>query len=234
VALGSGISILPRIADRPEDHSSLVYRELSGRAPTREVVVVRHLLRYQSKGAELFLKVLREATSAFAHGECEPAAFPRRPEREPSPTRRPAGLNLRLMKASSNKQGCAARGRLVALVSGLPGLQRAPSVSVLMIDLIKKTLLAGVGATIITKEKVEEALQDYIRQGKVSAGDARIMADKIAEQGRKEFETMSGELAAKLKELAEKADFTQGRASRRWRRASRNSSKPWPRAAPGA
>jgi polyhydroxyalkanoate synthesis regulator phasin len=78
-----------------------------------------------------------------------------------------------------------------------------------MIDLIKKTLLAGVGATIITKEKVEEALQDYIRQGKVSAGDARIMADKIAEQGRKEFEIMSGELAAKLKELAEKADFTQ-------------------------
>jgi polyhydroxyalkanoate synthesis regulator phasin len=78
-----------------------------------------------------------------------------------------------------------------------------------MIDLIKKTLLAGVGATIITKDKVEEALQDYIRQGKVSAGDARIMADKIAEQGRKEFETMSGELAAKLRELAEKAEFGQ-------------------------
>jgi len=66
VALGSGISILPRIADRPDDRKSLVYRELSGRAPTREVVVVRHLLRYQSKGAELFLKVLREATSALA------------------------------------------------------------------------------------------------------------------------------------------------------------------------
>jgi polyhydroxyalkanoate synthesis regulator phasin len=76
-----------------------------------------------------------------------------------------------------------------------------------MIDLIRKTLLAGVGATIITKEKVEEALQDYIRQGKVSAGDARIMAEKIAEQGRKEFETMSGELAARFKEFTEKADF---------------------------
>jgi polyhydroxyalkanoate synthesis regulator phasin len=77
-----------------------------------------------------------------------------------------------------------------------------------MIDLIKKTLLAGVGATIITKEKVEEAMQDYIRQGKVSAGDARIMADKIAEQGRKEFETMSADLAVKFRELAEKADFS--------------------------
>jgi polyhydroxyalkanoate synthesis regulator phasin len=77
-----------------------------------------------------------------------------------------------------------------------------------MIDLIKKTLLAGVGATIVTKEKVEEVMQDYIRQGKVSAGDARIMAEKIAEQGRKEFETMSAELAVKFKDVAEKADFS--------------------------
>ena len=77
-----------------------------------------------------------------------------------------------------------------------------------MIDLIKKTLLAGVGATIITKEKVEEEMQDYIRQGKVSAGDARIMAEKIAEQGRKEFETMSAELAARFRELVEKADLS--------------------------
>jgi len=77
-----------------------------------------------------------------------------------------------------------------------------------MIDLIKKTLLAGVGATIVTKEKVEAALQDYIRQGKVSAADARIMAEKIAEQGRKEFETMSADLAARFKEFVEKADLT--------------------------
>jgi len=59
VALGSGISILPRIAFRPDDKKSLVYRELSGRAPTRDVVVIRHLQRYQTMGAEQFLKVLR-------------------------------------------------------------------------------------------------------------------------------------------------------------------------------
>ena len=60
VALGSGISILPKCARKPEDRNALVYRELSGRAPNREVVIVRHLQRYQSKGAELFLKVLRD------------------------------------------------------------------------------------------------------------------------------------------------------------------------------
>lgn len=94
VALGSGISILPRIADRPEDRGSLVYRELSGRAPTREIVVVRHLLRYQSKGAELFLRVLREATSAFASAtaatnppspQAETISGPHDPPEPPSP-----------------------------------------------------------------------------------------------------------------------------------------------------
>jgi polyhydroxyalkanoate synthesis regulator phasin len=71
-----------------------------------------------------------------------------------------------------------------------------------MIDLIKKTLLAGVGAAVVTKEKVEETLNDYVRQGKVKAEDARIIADKIAEQGRKEFEDVSQKLAAKLSEIA--------------------------------
>ena len=59
VALGTGISILPRIAIRPDDDKNLVYREIGGRVPMREVVVVRHQLRYQTKGAELFLQMLR-------------------------------------------------------------------------------------------------------------------------------------------------------------------------------
>lgn len=71
-----------------------------------------------------------------------------------------------------------------------------------MIDLIKKTLLAGVGAAVITKEKVEDTLGDYVRQGKVKAEDAKIIASKIAEQGRKEFEDVSQTLAAKIQEIA--------------------------------
>jgi polyhydroxyalkanoate synthesis regulator phasin len=71
-----------------------------------------------------------------------------------------------------------------------------------MIDLIKKTLLAGVGAAVITKEKVEDTLGDYVRQGKVKAEDAKIIAAKIAEQGRKEFEDVSQTLAAKIQEIS--------------------------------
>jgi polyhydroxyalkanoate synthesis regulator phasin len=70
-----------------------------------------------------------------------------------------------------------------------------------MIDIIKKTLLAGVGAAVITKDKVESALSDFVKQGKVTNEEARQMADKIADQGRREFETMSHELNDKLRDM---------------------------------
>jgi polyhydroxyalkanoate synthesis regulator phasin len=75
-----------------------------------------------------------------------------------------------------------------------------------MIDAIKKTLLAGVGAAVITKEKAEAALNDLVKQGKISTADARIIAEKIAEQGRREFEDLSGRLNEKIREVLHHSD----------------------------
>jgi LysR family hydrogen peroxide-inducible transcriptional activator len=70
VAMGAGISILPSVARRPEDRDNLTYLRLTGSAPTREIAVIRHLQRYQSRGAEQFLTLLREqvrtSTNPFA------------------------------------------------------------------------------------------------------------------------------------------------------------------------
>ncbi len=60
VAAGLGISLLPQMARQPDDRDSLVYLRLTGSVPTRELVVIRHLQRYQSRGAEQFLALLRE------------------------------------------------------------------------------------------------------------------------------------------------------------------------------
>jgi polyhydroxyalkanoate synthesis regulator phasin len=75
-----------------------------------------------------------------------------------------------------------------------------------MIDIIKKTLLAGVGAAVITKEKVQSSLDEFVKQGKVTSDEARQMADKIADQGRREFETMSRELNDRLRDVFAGAD----------------------------
>ncbi len=86
VAQGAGIAILPRIACSARDRFTLAYRELSGRAPTREVVIVRHLQRYQTQGAELFLKVLRETvTELTATGAMEASTPSTPPVPQPAP-----------------------------------------------------------------------------------------------------------------------------------------------------
>ncbi len=69
-----------------------------------------------------------------------------------------------------------------------------------MIDTIKKTLLAGVGAAVLTKDKVEAALSDFVKQGKVSATEAREMAEKVTAEGRQEFETLSSDLSKRIHE----------------------------------
>ena len=60
VSKGLGISLLPQLARQPEDADSLVYLRLTGSIPTRELMVIRHPQRYQTRGAEQFLALLRE------------------------------------------------------------------------------------------------------------------------------------------------------------------------------
>lgn len=60
IAMGLGISLLPELARQQDDRDTLTYLRLTGSQPTRELVVIRHLQRYQSRGAEQFLTLLRE------------------------------------------------------------------------------------------------------------------------------------------------------------------------------
>lgn len=59
-SMGLGISLLPQLARTADDRDNLTYLRLAGSEPTRQLVVIRHLQRYQSRGAEQFLKQLRE------------------------------------------------------------------------------------------------------------------------------------------------------------------------------
>lgn len=59
VALGVGISILPRSTQSSKDLDTLVYRKLSDSSPERELQIIRHQQRYQSRGAAQFLGMLK-------------------------------------------------------------------------------------------------------------------------------------------------------------------------------
>ena len=64
VAIGAGISILPSGAKSAEDKDSLTFISLADSEPIREIAVLRHMQRYQSRGAGQFLSLLRERSAA--------------------------------------------------------------------------------------------------------------------------------------------------------------------------
>lgn len=74
-----------------------------------------------------------------------------------------------------------------------------------MMNSIRKALLAGVGAALITKEKAEETLNDFVQQGRVSAKDAKVMARQIAKDGRREFAAVRSEVEDKVLDLTQRA-----------------------------
>jgi polyhydroxyalkanoate synthesis regulator phasin len=115
-------------------------------------------------------------------GRCAAAAgtsAPQRWEREDAGALRGGG--------GANLRPCAPRDRCDAGIA--------------MIDTVKKALLAGVGAAVVTKDKIEKALEEFVRQGKVSADEARALAERIAEDGRREFEQVSESVSSKVREL---------------------------------
>jgi polyhydroxyalkanoate synthesis regulator phasin len=78
-----------------------------------------------------------------------------------------------------------------------------------MIDTIKKAMLAGIGAAVVTTEKMEEALSELVEKGKLSAEDAKTTASKLADDGRREFDKASEDLQSTFKDLMEKAGMGQ-------------------------
>jgi polyhydroxyalkanoate synthesis regulator phasin len=66
-----------------------------------------------------------------------------------------------------------------------------------MIDLMKKTMLAGIGMAVVTKDKVLESLDDLVEKGKITKEEASAMSDKIVQEGRVETEKAKVE-ASKL------------------------------------
>jgi polyhydroxyalkanoate synthesis regulator phasin len=61
-----------------------------------------------------------------------------------------------------------------------------------MFDIIKKTMLTGVGLAAMTKDKVEELAKELAEKGKLSEKEGRDLVDELlkkSEQARKDLET---------------------------------------------
>lgn len=74
-----------------------------------------------------------------------------------------------------------------------------------MLDIIKKGMLAGIGAAVITKESAEKVLSELVEKGRISTAEAKETAEKLAEQGRREYENASEALQDAFDKMLRKA-----------------------------
>ena len=75
-----------------------------------------------------------------------------------------------------------------------------------MIELIKKTVFAGVGAAVLTKDRIDASLREFVKQGKISSKDAKALARKLERQGRQQFVAASNNAGATLKKVLSRAE----------------------------
>ncbi len=79
-----------------------------------------------------------------------------------------------------------------------------------MIELVKKTMLAGVGLAVVTKEKILESLDEWVAKGKLTKEEATAMSDKIVEEGKAETEKARVESGKFFNEMLHRANVVTG------------------------
>ena len=75
-----------------------------------------------------------------------------------------------------------------------------------MLEKIGKGLLAGLGAVLLTKEKVEEVGRKMVKEAKLSDEDARRLTKELVETGERQWEEMDKTVTESLRKGLEKMD----------------------------
>lgn len=78
-----------------------------------------------------------------------------------------------------------------------------------MLELLKKSLLASLGAAVITKEKVNEATHHLVEQGKLSKEEADKLAHDLVEGGKRQWEEIQNKVAEVAKKTLENLDLVK-------------------------
>jgi len=76
-----------------------------------------------------------------------------------------------------------------------------------MFEMIRKSLLASLGAAVVTKEKVEAATKKWVDDGKISTDEAEKLAQDLVENGRKQWEEIQSKVSETVRKTLENLDI---------------------------
>ncbi len=78
-----------------------------------------------------------------------------------------------------------------------------------MIELVKKTLLTGVGVAALTKEKIEEVAKDFVEKGKMTEQEGRDLVDDLVKRSDESRVELQKLIEGKVQAILEKMDLAK-------------------------
>jgi len=90
-----------------------------------------------------------------------------------------------------------------------PGFPGQPEKEIVMIELIKKSLYAGIGAAVLTKEKIQEMTRRLVEEGKITTEESEKLADEMVKSGERQWEEMSHGISEAMKRWTENLDVVR-------------------------
>lgn len=90
--------------------------------------------------------------------------------------------------------------------SGLVFVRFQVKVLHIMLELVKKSMLAGLGLAVVTKDKILESLHELVEKGNLSKEEAAAMSEKIVAAGEAETEKAKVEASHLFNQLLHRAN----------------------------
>ncbi len=78
-----------------------------------------------------------------------------------------------------------------------------------MIELVKKTLLTGIGVAALSKEKIESLAKEVAEKGKLTEQEGKEFVDQLLNRSEEAREELQAQIEAKVKVVLEKMDVAK-------------------------
>jgi polyhydroxyalkanoate synthesis regulator phasin len=78
-----------------------------------------------------------------------------------------------------------------------------------MFNLVKKTLLTGVGVAALTKEKLEEIAKDFVEKGKMTEQEGRTLVDDLVTRSEESRAELQKQIEGKVECILGKMDLVK-------------------------
>jgi polyhydroxyalkanoate synthesis regulator phasin len=78
-----------------------------------------------------------------------------------------------------------------------------------MLELLRKSVLAGLGAVVITRDKVREATRMFVEEGKISTEEAEKLTEDLVKSGERQWEDFNSKFQTTFRKFSENLEVAR-------------------------